>query len=167
MAARSRESNGGVRHRVTARFTAVAVAALVLIVAGLATAALTWSQTVPGGIAPTASVTSNCPTVSEVASLSAANASAADVVFGCAGSAAFTINSAGSHTPTYVLPGAFSDAFAVPSSASAPTLPACGSFPGAVPLASGGAVNLAAGGFDYCFDSAPGASFASFAISWG
>jgi hypothetical protein len=158
------------RRRFSRRFTLLAVLAVAVAVAGGAIAAATlFSQNVPSGSAPAAGMSPNCATLAVDASETAASSGDAENVFGCGtngDSAAFTVTTSGTYTPTFTLGSGLTSAYVVPAGSGAPANVGCGNVTNAKAIASGVGVALGTGGFDYCFDSAPGASYGSFAVSW-
>lgn len=150
------------------------IAAILVVTAfyGGAAAFSILTQTVPGGTVPNAGFGPTCATVAMDTSASAASASAAEVVYNCTNAASIDVTAVGTHTPTFTLPTAFSDAMLIPSSSkgiptSTASSAACSSYTGAIALTSGVGAALSIANYDYCFDSSsPAGSITSFSVSW-
>lgn len=152
-----------------ARIPVSMVAILVAVAIVVAAASVLFSQTAP-------SVSTSGPTISvgTCTTLSAHGSPVAGtpgfVTFDCAGTAAFTVNSAGpSVTPTFSLGGTgYTDVVAYLATG-APAGVGCSSATDIVSMTSGtGATFPATGGFSYCADysSAPSGSLGAFTVSW-
>lgn len=159
--------------RRTGRTTAGLVAGIVLVVLGVAGAAATYTltQTVPTTTAPAAGLTALCTSLTSDASAEVATTTDAVLVFNCGSSPAFTINTAGSPTPTFSYTGGLylipAGSGGTPTSTSSAGL--CTDFTGNVPLTTAAptpTILSASTGYDYCVQTTPGATVSTFTIAW-
>lgn len=157
------------RKRFTRRFAAVAALAAVLMVAGVAVAALNFVQQVPGQTL----LGNQMAGPSTLVSNGGGNTSLlAWVVFSGPAGPAFEVVTAGTYAPTFTLPSGLADAYIVPAaSGGAPastSTTGCTGYTSAHALSSGAGVGFTKGSiWDYCFDGTPGSTFAAFSVTWG
>jgi hypothetical protein len=151
------------------------IVGVLLAAAGIGIAMYEFTQTVPSGTAPPAGMVSGCGVLAVNTGPSVASGTDAENVYGCGthgGDAAFNITGAAlgsgsnGYTPEFTLGSGFTSSWVVPYPVSTPTNIGCGNITGAKQIETATQLGLPTGNWDYCFDSAPGATLGSFTISW-
>ncbi len=162
--------------RAAKRLSAGLLAGILLVVLGVAGAAVSYSltQTFPSATAPSSSgVTATCSTLTYDSADSAASGTPAGsaMVFNCPTAPAFTVATAGTLTPTFSLPSGATALYLLPSASTGapsadPTTGNCSTPANSISLKTTTGASLTATSYDYCLQATAGAAILGFPITW-